>query len=114
MENSELIIPTTEGALKKRFHPDNLQWSILAKIFFIGTPLFLFSLLGLMVYFSPLDSHFFQLPVSLMIVKPTTGLILVEAIAALGLTGYLLFVWFFRVPAEDCVSWMIKKIDEKD
>ncbi|CAH7348996.1 hypothetical protein VCRA2110O2_30289 [Vibrio crassostreae] len=49
-----------------------------------------------------------------MIVEPTTCLILVEAIAVLGLTGYLLFVWLFRVPAEDCVAWMIKKADEKD
>lgn len=105
MENSELIFPTTEGELKKRFHPDNLQWSILAKFFFIGTPLCLFPLLGLMVYFTPLYS-FFSLP--------TSYLIIVETIAALGLTGYLLFVWFFRVPAEDCVAWMIKKIDEKD
>ena len=112
--NGEFIIRTTEGKRKTLTQPINLQWSMLGKVFFIGTPLFLFSLLGLMVYFSPLDSHFFQLPVSLMIVEPTTCLILVEAIAVLGLTGYLLFVWLFRVPAEDCVAWMIKKADEKD
>lgn len=113
MENSEieiltteggLVIPTSGGKLKKLDQPIKLQWSILAKLFFIGTPLCLFTLLGLMAYITPLHSFFFE---------PTSYLLIVESIAALGLTGYLWFVWVFRVPAEDCVSWMIKKSDEK-
>ena len=101
----ELVIPTSGGMLKKLVQPINLQWSILAKLFFIGTPLCLFTLLGLMAYITPLHSFFFL---------PTSYLIIIETVAALGLTGYLWFVWLFRVPAEDCVSWMIKKSDEKD
>lgn len=123
MRLSDLEIPTSNGRfitrgtdvdLKSPAHPEVLRWSILAKLFFIGIPMIIFSLLGLMAYFSSLHSNLTQLPTSLILTKPTTYLILVEAIIALGLTGYLWFVWVFRVPAENCVSWMIKKADEKD
>lgn len=120
MSNNTLRIPTSQGTFIERSsepnHPTLVlprrKWSLLAKLFFLGTPACLFSLIGLMAYYCSLPSRLFLVPISLIITEPTTMLIILEAAATLGLTCYLWSIWLFRVPAEDCVDWMIKEYEK--